>query len=107
MTDRFSYKGNRRIICGLVLLISVFGAAMVFSASKGFGDNLELETSEHMFVETVSMVFGMAAAIACSYVTLVSTSYVSYTKQFFEAIKMPEILEKSSFFACIESKYVI
>ena len=45
MTDRFSYKGNRRIICGLVLLISVFGAAMVFSASKGFGDNLELETS--------------------------------------------------------------
>ena len=70
MTDRFSYKGNRRIICGLVLLISVFGAAMVFSASKGFGDNLELETSEHMFVETVSMVFGMAAAIACSYVTL-------------------------------------
>ena len=36
-----------------------------------------------------------------------SASYVSYTKPFFTVIKMPEILEKSSFFACIESKYVV
>ena len=37
----------------------------------------------------------------------VSTSYVSYTKPIFEVIKIPKILEKSSFFACVESKCVI
>ena len=36
-----------------------------------------------------------------------STSYVSYTKPIFEVIKIPKILEKSSFFACVESKCVI
>ena len=39
--------------------------------------------------------------------TYMSTSYVSYTKPIFEVIKIPKILEKSSFFACVESKCVI
>ena len=39
--------------------------------------------------------------------TNMSTSYVSYTKPIFEVIKIPKILEKSSFFACVESKCVI
>lgn len=38
--------------------------------------------------------------------TNMSTSYVSYTKPIFEVIKIPKILEKSSFFACVESKCV-
>ena len=38
---------------------------------------------------------------------ILSTSYVSYTKPIFEVIKIPKILEKSSFFACVESKCVI
>ena len=38
---------------------------------------------------------------------ILSASYVSYTKPFFTVIKMPEILEKSSFFFFLESKYVI
>ena len=38
---------------------------------------------------------------------IMSTSYVSYTKPIFEVIKIPKILEKSSFFACVESKCVI
>ena len=42
--------------------------------------------------------------MVCRYM---STSYVSYTKPIFEVIKIPKILEKSSFFACVESKCVI
>ena len=41
------------------------------------------------------------------YGSYMSTSYVSYTKPIFEVIKIPKILEKSSFFACVESKCVI
>lgn len=40
-------------------------------------------------------------------ISYMSTSYVSYTKPIFEVIKIPKILEKSSFFACVESKCVI
>ena len=51
--------------------------------------------------------FGVKTVYTSIVLPLLSTSYVSYTKPIFEVIKIPKILEKSSFFACVESKCVI
>lgn len=54
-----------------------------------------------------SIVLVLPICFRKEFTSLMSTSYVSYTKPIFEVIKIPKILEKSSFFACVESKCVI
>lgn len=90
------------ILCGFILAKKEDDRVMSLLLNEVQNEDKSIiQWEDKEFGELIGKAFGKDK------VTYMSTSYVSYTKPIFEVIKIPKILEKSSFFACVESKCVI